>query len=179
MATFYRTAILLICISTLAACRTVGVLDEWPADLPGQQHFVTIYNDDPDNQRVQSIEDYLGWILSFYQGSLLSPMGWNDMSSAVLTGMGDTELSRAADLREQLGLLIAAEWAKDNDIRLIDTALLSLWGEVMVTAPNPADRLRAMELILADVQGLLDKTVRLSAITEQYYEQRLGIELES
>lgn len=176
---FFKAAILLICISTLTACKTVNVLDEWPEDLPVQRHFITSYTADPDNQQVQSIEDYLNWVVSFYQGSLLSPMGWNDMSSAILTGMEDEELNRAARLREQLGLLIAAEWAKDNGVRIIDTALLGLWGEVMVTAKYPAGRLRAMELILNDVQGLLDETIRLSALTEQHYEQRLGIELES
>lgn len=174
-----KTTILFICISALAACSAVQVRHEWPEDLPAQQHFISLYHADPANQQVQSIDDYLGWIVSFYQGSLLSPMGWNDMSSSILTGMEEEDISRAATLREQLGMLIAAEWAKDNEVRIIDTALLSLWGEVMVTAPDPADRLRAMELILADVQGLLDETVRLSAITEQRYEQRLGIEFES
>jgi hypothetical protein len=179
MRSSYKAAVLLICISALTACKVVNVMEEWPDDMPVQQHFIAIYKTDPDNQQVQTIEDYLSWVVSFYQGTLLSPMGWNDMSSAILSGMVDEEFSRAARLREQLGLLIAAEWAKDNNVRMIDTALLSLWGEVMVTAPNPADRLRAMELILADIQGLLEETLRLRTLNEQYYERRLGIELES
>jgi hypothetical protein len=179
MRSFYKATVLFVYFSVLAACKAVNVMEEWPEDMPVQEHFISIYKTDPDNQQVQTIEDYLSWVVSFYQGSLLSPMGWNDMSSAILSGMGDEEFSRAARLREQLGLLIAAEWAKDNNVRIIDTALLSLWGEVMVTASNPADRLRAMELILADVQGLLEKTVRLRTLNEQHYEQRLGIELES
>jgi hypothetical protein len=82
------------------------------------------------------------------------------------------------DLRlDNLGAAIAAEWAKHNEIRRIDSRMLGLWGSVLQLASNSEQRERSIELITEDVDALLSGSLRGSDIREPRYEQLLQIEI--
>ena len=162
----------------LAACASSRVLTDWPQTTPDQQIFLQAYASDPDNQQAQSDIEYLTWVVRFYEGWELMPTGWNDMTPVVLSDLEPGQANRVAQLRDELGVLIAAEWAKDNDQRIIDTGMLSLWGGVMVAALEPEVRIDAIELITDDVERLLAGELAPSRINDARYTERLPIELD-
>ncbi|MEX2335447.1 MAG: hypothetical protein WD600_14395, partial [Pseudohongiella sp.] len=88
------------------------------------------------------------------------------------------QAEQVAELRDELGVMIAAEWAKDNDVRIIDTAMLSLWGGVMVAALEPEVRIDAIELITDDVERLLAGELAPARINDERYASRLPIDLD-
>ncbi len=169
---------LLISLTCLAllACRSTD-LANWPRDLPERRYFIAAYEADVSNQRVQSRAAYLQWILSFYAGTVVAPTGWNEMQSAVVAS---APLERRLGLDSQLHLLgrqIAAEWAKENERRLIDSRMLGIWGSVLQLVAGPEQQYAAIQLISSDVSGLLQDQLESSEINDARYEQRLGLHL--
>lgn len=169
---------LLISLTCLAllACRSAD-LANWPRDLPERRYFIAAYEADVSNQRDQSRAAYLQWILSFYAGTVVAPTGWNEMQSAVVAS---APLERRLELDSQLHLLgrqIAAEWAKENKRRLIDSRMLGIWGSVLQLVAGPEQQYAAIQLISSDVSGLLQDQLESSEINDARYEQRLGLHL--
>ena len=76
-----------------------------------------------------------------------------------------------------LGAAIAAEWAKDNDLRIIDNRMLSLWGSILQLADSNEQRLLSVEIIHLDVANLLKGDLVPSEVREPRYERLLEIEL--
>jgi hypothetical protein len=76
------------------------------------------------NQTLQTREEYLGWIKSFYTGTLLYPTGWFDVQERVLSTSSPENVDAFGPRIEEMGRLIAAEWAKENSARAIDNRLL-------------------------------------------------------
>jgi len=76
-----------------------------------------------------------------------------------------------------LGAAIAAEWAKDNDLRIIDNRMLSLWGWILQLADSNEQRLLSVEIIQLDVANLLEGDLVPTEVTEPRYERLLEIEL--
>lgn len=162
----------------LAACASSRVLTDWPQSTPDQQIFLQEYASDPANQQAQSNVEYLTWVVRFYEGWELMPAGWNDMTPVILSDLDPEQADEVAQLRDELGIMIAAEWAKDNEQRIIDTGMLSLWGGVMVAALDPEVRIDAIELITDDVERLLAGELAPSRINDARYTERLPIELD-
>lgn len=160
----------------LSACVNQRILEQWPESVPDQSYFIEAYRQDELNQQRQSDVDYLNWVVRFYQGSELMVTGWNDITPAVLLDLEGEQLQQAQQKSHQLGLLISAEWAKDNAVRDIDSAMLSLWGSIMVAVDQPEMRLAAIDLISSDVEALLSDRLHASEITEQRYINRLGLD---
>jgi hypothetical protein len=180
---FARPVSWLLVSLVLPGCAGFGVhdgtiLEEWPETVPDQALFIEAWQRDHENRHLQSDIEYLNWVVRFYEGGELMSMGWNDMTPAILQGLAPEQARRAARQRDRLGRLIAAEWAKDNDVREIDTAMLSLWGDLMVAAPEPSQRLAAMDMIARDVEQLLSGRLSPALITEQRYVDALGIQLD-
>ncbi|MEX0740766.1 MAG: hypothetical protein WD071_15630 [Pseudohongiella sp.] len=165
-------------VMLLGACTSARVLTEWPASVPAQQIFLQAYEQDAVNQAQQTNVQYLTWIVRFYEGWEMMPTGWNDMTPVVLSDLGVQQAEQVAELRDELGVMIAAEWAKDNDVRIIDTAMLSLWGGVMVAALEPEVRIDAIELITDDVERLLAGELAPARINDERYASRLPIDLD-
>lgn len=164
------TILLLLSLGMVAAaCTSVRVLEDWPRELPPQEYFVRAWQEDTANQPLQELEDYLGWVVRFYQGGP-GVMGWSDMTEALAGGNGEARRERFEQRRRELGRQIAAEWAKHNNVRQINTRMLSLWGNVMVTDPDPDYRMAAMQKIGQDVQALLDGELTPAQITESRYD---------
>ena len=106
-----RTLFLLLLLITLMRC-SVTDTDFWPEALPAREYFPKRKKKDKDNQLVQSKVDYLNWVVSFYEGTLIAPVGWLDLQSIVLE-IAEPESRPELDKQlTDLGRLISGEWAK-------------------------------------------------------------------
>lgn len=159
---------LLLLAPLLSTCATSIAPEDWPEQAAPHRYFVTAYQEDERNGELQDQDDYLLWVKRFYTGRP-GIMGWREITDAVVADMNREQQQTVDRIAETLGRRIAAEWAKDNATRRIDTAMLSLWGSIMVGAVSPEDRLAAMRAIDRDSRALLDGDLRAGQITEQRY----------
>ena len=171
-----RTLWLTLCTSLLS-CITGFDLSNWPDQIPSPEYFFAAYEADQENAARQTRNEYMSWVVNFYQGSLRYPTGWLEIEERVVVGFADEDKNAARVKIQQLGALIAAEWAKHNDIRLIDTRILALWGSVLQLATDSTQRSAGIELIGLDANGLLSRSLAKSAVTEARYASLLGIDL--
>ena len=169
------TTISLLCL-VLFSCANQD-LANWPSSIPQQQVFVAAYTADSGNQQRQSQQEYLQWIMSFYQGNLAYQSGWLDIETIVLAAADSNDRQQLDRQLNELGTAIASEWAKHNEIRLIDTRMLGLWGSLLQLASNSEQRQRSIEIIREDVSALLSGTLNGSEIQDPRYAQLLQIEL--
>ena len=149
----------------------------WPANIPHREYFESIYSGDKDNQLVQSKAGYLQWVVSFYEGTLIAPVGWLSLQSTVLEMADPKDRLELGNRLTTLGRLISGEWAKENDKRMIDSRMLSLWGSIMQLVDDPRIQGQAVALIEKDVKALLDRQLTPEAIVDERYEKGLGIVL--
>lgn len=162
------SSVALLMLVMLGACTTTVTPENWPGTAPPHQHFVEAYRSDEANQAHQSEDDYLLWVRRFYEGRP-GILGWNDITDSVTQDMDNDQQSAVDELGRRLGQRIAAEWAKANEVRRIDTSMLSLWGSIMVTAESPETRLEAMRAIDRDTRALLEGDLSARQITEERY----------
>lgn len=168
---------LLCAILLLTACSSLPPEADWPGELPLRSEFVRAYQADPENAERQQLDNYLTWIIRFYDGNRMVGSSWKDVTDGIVHGLEDDAIANARGSLHELGMLIASEWAKTNDVRVIDTRMLSLWGSVMLAADAPTERLAAMELISRDVADLLAGRRHPGSITEPRYEKALALTL--
>ena len=160
----------------LCACRNTDI-PNWPSVLPEQHYFVSAYQSDIGNKAAQSQQEYLQWVLSFYEGNLVITTGWLYVQSLVVRS-AQPELKEELELHlTTLGGKIAAEWAKANEHRTIDSRILGIWGSVLQLAQGTEQRQEAIQLIAADVNALLEKELLGAEIQDVRYEKRLGLRL--
>ena len=151
-------------------------ISNWPENIPPQSSFDEAYLDDSANQQLQSREEYLEWILSFYEGNLAYPSGWLDVEAIVLNSIATEGARPMASQLSELGYSIGAEWAKHNRLRLIDSRMLALWGSTLQLAENIQHQTQSIELISTDVEGILSGRMSNSEIDEARYEELLQID---
>tara|TARA_B100000214_G_C23855478_1_gene575462 strand:- start:147 stop:731 length:585 start_codon:yes stop_codon:yes gene_type:complete len=169
-------SLLFLWVLFLLECSVTGPIF-WPDKLPELAYFEANYKSDKDNQLVQSKADYLGWVVSFYEGTLIAPVGWMNLQSMVLAMAEPEDRLELGKQLTELGRLISGEWAKENDKRVIDSRLLSLWGSVMQLSDGPQVQAQAILLIEKDVNALLNRQLTPESITDERYEGVLGIDL--
>jgi hypothetical protein len=107
--------------------------------VPIEEDFRVEYNQDKANQKLQTWEQYWGWVQTFYAGNALST-GWERQSregASVIKGKS-TRNEFIRILNEQ-GKLIAKEWAKDRNVRKISTLDLLRWNGLIVRAERTED----------------------------------------
>lgn len=155
----------------------VGGLTSWPEQLPAQRYFVGSYEQDAQNKALQSQEEYLTWIVRFYEGWELLPTGWHDLSENMLFGLEGSDYVEMRENLAALGAMISAEWAKDNSVRRIDSAMLSLWGGVIQADFAVDARKSSVALIMQDVNAVLAGATPPSAINEERYAGLLALSL--
>ena len=180
-----RRWLIWFCCSMLVSCAT-GSRDpyhsSWPEALPPVEYFQCSYEASSRNQQYQTEAEYLGWILDFYQGSLLYPTGWLDVEAVILGALSPQDLKEQDRKSQQillrdLGASIAAEWARHNDVRLIDNRLLSQWGSMLQLAPNATELRRYVEAISGDIQLILARELDPADVNPRRYEERRQIQL--
>ena len=172
----FRTLRILPLVLALASCITPGIRD-WPYDVPTSDLFIRTYRADAANQALQSEKSYLEWILGFYQGTVIYPTGWLDVERQLLD-ITEPEHQAVLALRlRNLGILIGAEWAKENEARLIDNRMLALWGSTLQLMQTTDARLGAIELVSQDIEALFAGALQKTDIVEARYAERLGFEV--
>ena len=106
---------------------------------PQVEDFRPEYDRDEVNRKVQTWDQYWGWIRDFYDGNLLSS-GWKQETRSSIGVVSDPIAHR--DLLESmngLGRDVAREWAKDNGVRRISTDDLRRWGSRLRAARRADD----------------------------------------
>jgi len=168
-----KSAVLLCLIFTSCLAPDIS---NWPKNIPPERSFDEVYLDDSENQQLQLREEYLEWILSFYEGNLAYPSGWLGVEAIVLNSISTEEARPMARQLSQLGYSIGAEWAKHNRLRLIDSRMLALWGSALQMAENIQHQTQSIELISTDVEEILSGRMSKSDIDEARYEELLKID---
>ena len=160
----------------LASC--IGPnLEDWPDSIPQTQVFIVAYDADEDNQGRQSETEYLEWVLSFYQGNLAYQSGWQDIQGYVYEAPAPEAEQELLEQLSLLGIAIGSEWSKHNDVRQIDTRMLSLWGSTIQLAPDFDTQKQTVEVIAIDIDLLLSGSLSKQDILEERYADILGLEL--
>lgn len=159
---------LLLCGLLLGGCSSLQESD-WPRGIPAQSYFLEYYEQDAANQVLQSEADYLRWIKRFYTG--LPPIpGWLELSEQA---MGELSSGVAQELQNdtyRLGRDISAEWAKNDQVRRIDTRMINIWRDAFLEARNRSEVLKYLDLWQADVNDLLSGELSDDDIYfERYY----------
>jgi hypothetical protein len=78
-------------------------------------------------------KDQQEWYRKFYEGTFLIK-GWKGRMNEILKGVPSEEKEEMGGLLENLGKKIGMEWARENDVRKIDTAQLQKWGKDLQNA---------------------------------------------
>lgn len=170
---FYFLSVLL-----LTGCASyTRIVDTWPAELPPADYFVAAYEQDLDNQKVQSLRSYLIWVKRFYQGWVVYEKGWLPMSEDLVSRIDDHDKkSEAAAKIAEIGLRISPEWAKDKDDRYILTSTISEWGESLLESLSRGDSLELMDSVMADITLLERGQLAPEEITIERYFPDLKID---
>jgi hypothetical protein len=172
----FKISLLVLLSLVLLSCLSPQ-LANWPESIPAMRVFEQSYAEDGQNQRLQSRQEYLEWVMVFYQGNLLYTNGWSDLNAYLHTASTRAQGEVFDAQLAVLGRLIAAEWSKDNSLRRIDNRMLSLWGSVVQSAPTPVQQQLAVQVIQQDVDSLLAGKLSALSIRELRYEEKLDIDL--
>jgi len=127
----------IILLLVLTACNTLTTGQNWPSDVPDREIFVQKFLEHRKLKTADPkvIEAHLVWIVRFYHGTLIYPNGWNRASERFLASI-DTqqEKEKMAPRLYDLGIQIANEWARDNEIRRINSMNVATWGSALRTS---------------------------------------------
>jgi hypothetical protein len=127
--------------------------------VPGREWYTPLasdfrpeYESDVVNKSRQTWDQYWSWVKVYYAGNLLHD-GWTNQAKETLQAIRSETLrdSLQADLNG-LGRRLAAEWAKDNSCRKIDTAALRSFGLRLKQAQKKDDG--SGEMVRETVQAL-------------------------
>jgi hypothetical protein len=105
---------------------------EWYA--PRAEDFRPYYDRDVANRAKQPWMQHWTWVRSFYEGNLFSK-GWSDRARWVVEGVrSDVVRMRLRTRLNALGREICSEWAKDYDVRKVNSGDLVAWGKMLEKA---------------------------------------------
>ncbi len=153
----------------ISACATPVPATLWPADVPDANGFSEVWGSDPANQPLQTEAEYLSWVLRFYQGFNMVP-GWLSMSEQVGMRLNERERSVVAATLQSLGARMAAEWAKDNSVRLVSTRMVSVWRDVLLESLAQEDLPAFLLKLDEDLTAILARELGGDEIVfERYY----------
>ncbi len=165
-----RLFLLVMMLAVCGCAATPAKSPAWSEALPAEDYFLIVYQQDGANSSRQNLDDYLNWVQRFYQGWELYPNGWNAITAALLQRLADPEVAAAVqDKMAGLGLLIGAEWAKNNQTRSINTRHVSIWGNALLKSLAQGETLLLLDKVSADVDDLLGKRISADVITEDRF----------
>jgi len=167
----------LICLLSLtlfaSACRTPSSVHNWPSDLPARSIFVSAYNEQvAKGTNTTRLETHLLWIKRFYKGSIIYPIGWNDMIEMVFDSFTPLQSDDAAIAKKKLkdlGLKISIEWAQDSNKRKINSSNIAVWGSSLRTSVERKEQLSFIKSVEQDVEDLIDGTISMKEISRDRY----------
>lgn len=158
----------------LSACATqTTVKRDWPEGIPARGYFETVYAADLRNQQEQTLEDYLKWVVRYYDGWELYRRGWKDVTEDLVTQIEEPD--RAEEIRNKMndiGQSIAGEWAKKTNTRRIYTRHVAIWGNALVESMSRGEQVKLIDIVASDINKLLAERLPVNAITaDRYYKQ--------
>jgi hypothetical protein len=101
---------------------------------PLAEDFRPHYDRDAANREKESWEQYWTWVKSFYDGNVFSK-GWSDRARWLVDDIrSDVTRMRLRTRLNAVGREICSEWAKDYDVRKVNSADLVAWGKMLEKA---------------------------------------------
>lgn len=163
-------ATLFFCL-LLASCATLDSSKNWSADIPDRSIFINYYLEDTNpNASNNEIERHLTWIKRFYFGSILYPIGWNEMIDMLVNSLeSKQDKTTARQKLNELGLKISLEWSRKNDVRNIDSSNIATWGTALRTSVEEKEQLYFIDKVEQDIEHLLAGRLSKEQITRQRY----------
>jgi len=163
--------LLLIPLSLLlGACVIREPVSEWPDSLPARAFFVEQWRQDAVNRDIQSIDEYLLWINRFYQGFNLVP-GWLQVVERVTSRVAVEDQAAVRIQLEALGRRIGSEWAKDNQVRKLNSRMAAVWRDALMEALAQDDLHAYIARMTQDVEAVMAETLQAEDIQfERYYQ---------
>jgi hypothetical protein len=113
-----------------------------------------VWDADATNRRAQCREEYSGFIVSFYRGSLVAG-GWLSVQRRLLEPLTWDERRVLEPELTALGMIISAEWAKDNSCRRITSSMLMTWARTLSDARDHASLATAIATVHREALALL------------------------
>lgn len=122
--------------------------------MPSEAFFERVYREDAKNRERQTLEDYMIWVLRFYEGYQINP-GWKRVEEQIARDLTQDEYLLLLPKVSHLGQVVCAEWAKSNGTRRISVEHVVIWIDVLKQGKK-AKRLEAtIERLLSDVEGIV------------------------
>jgi len=163
---------LLIIATLISACSSHKIVDKpWPQEMPSRSYFTKIYNADKENKLIQTEEDYLKWIVRFYNGWELYRRGWIKMTDELMAQVDNPAEAEEIKFKiDRIGRLVSGEWAKKSEARTIYLRHVSIWGNSLLESLDRGEPLPLINRINQDVDDLLAHKIHPDTITaDRYY----------
>lgn len=161
-------------LTLISACTNHRLAENaWPTEMPSRSYFLTVYNADEDNKRVQTEDEYLKWIVRFYNGWELYRRGWIKMTDELMAQVENPAQAKEIKFKiDRIGRLVAGEWAKKSETRTIYLRHVSIWGNSLLESLDRGEPLPLINRINQDVDDLLARKIHPDVITaHRYYAQ--------
>lgn len=173
---YYRFILLcLVVAALLGGCTSTKPLSgkTWHDQLPPKQYFIDYYNAHSNKPESYSIDEYLMWVERFYLGWELFSRGWLKATDELVATLEDPgEQAQAKQLSFDLGKIVSAEWALENDIRKVNSQHLSIWGNALMESMTRQEQLLMLNKILADAKAVVNESLPAKEFhSERYYAQ--------
>lgn len=103
-------------------------------------------------------EEQQHWFKKFNDGILFYD-GWQSISEEIIKACAEQDKLYFKKFMQRLGILVGAEWSRENDVRRIDTDMLKSWGKrIRAATKQDKDTLKeVLENIEQEVQTILSK----------------------
>ena len=168
----FRWGLTFLTFLLVSACQTTDLSQDWPKELPPKQTFEQAYLEKRNFESAspEVLQAHLQWIIKFYKGTAIYPNGWLRVTDRFLASLDDPGAAESLRKRmKSLGIEIANEWARDNDVRLINSRNMLTWGNALKTAATRQEHEQFISKIEIDVQSLLSKQLIARDISYQRY----------
>ena len=144
---------------------------DWPTDIPSLSHYEAVYANDSQNQAIQTKDEYLTWVIRFYQGWEGYPRGWRDIAREASATVAAAQRAKLEQKFMRLGKFVSSEWAKDSSSRVIFTRTIAAWGDALYEAAERGEVNALLDRVGSDVEALLSHKLDADSITlDRYYE---------
>jgi hypothetical protein len=155
----------------LAGCATIDDI-EWPEGAYPRDYFEMVFMEDEIARMYQTRDDYLLWITRFYNGYNIAP-GWLNLTKQVMDRLEGADPQWRSEVNERLfhlGGRIGSEWAKTNEVRLLNTRHAAVWRDALIESINQGDLDNYITRVESDVESILVGELDKEAIYfERYY----------
>lgn len=159
----------MLCVSCISA---PFKSPEWPKYLPSLRYYESVYAEDENNRAVQTKEEYLKWVIRFYEGWNLYQDGWKRTSRDILLSVDDADKKNTLRSKlAHLGKLISGEWAKNSYDRTIRSRELSIWAQALLKSINRNKEAQLIDRVTRDVNALRAHELdRLDISVKRYFD---------